>query len=505
MPATRPAVQTASRPSALPSVLLIDDEPHSLASMRMALEDDFDILTAPDTAAAAEIMAEEWVQVVVCDQRMPGQTGVDFLSMVRERWPETVRLLITGYTDPEAMAAAINQAGIHQFVQKPWHPDHLLVTVRNAVQLFQLARENDRMALEMRHLNSTAETRLEKQRRALITGMGFETVLRAPQSPMNAVVAMARQFAGFDVPVLLTGEAATGKGQLARAMHLASLRSDRPYFALNLAGMSEELVMIELAGAKRGVVAGGTNRIGLFQKADRGTLYLAGIESLTPPLQLMLLRVLTQGAYTPVGGQEVQSTNLRLMAGSARDLAQMVADGQFRPDLYYALAVTELAVPPLRQRRGDVALLAQHRLVDLAAKHGKLVHGFDATALDFLENHDWPGNLAELDNEITRMLIFAQGTILGADLMSRAILQGPPSDGGADRSAQAVLTGDGTLKDRVELIEMRILRETLTRHRWNKSRAAAELGLSRVGLRAKLDRYGITDPSGRLPQDEEED
>lgn len=488
-----------------PSVLLVDDEPHSLASMRMALEDDFDILTAPDTRAAAALMEEEWVQVVVCDQRMPGQTGVEFLAGVRERWPETVRLLITGYTDPEAMAAAINEAGIHQFVQKPWHPDHLLVTVRNATRLFHLARENERMALEMRHLTSTAETRLEKRRRALVDGMGFETVLRAPQSPMNAVVAMARQFASFDVPVLLTGEPASGKAQLARAMHMASLRSDRPFFSLNLAGMPEDLVAAELLGAKRGMVPGGTNRIGLFQKADRGTLYLAGVDTLSPPLQLVLLRVLQQGAFTPVGGQEVLTTNLRLMAGSHRDLAQLVADGLFRPDLYYALAVAEIAVPPLRQRRGDVALLAQHMLVDLASRHSKLVHGFDAAALEFLEGYDWPGNLAELGNEITRMLIFAQDTVLGADLISRAILQGAPSEGGADRSAQAVLTGDGTLKDRVELIEMRILRETLTRHRWNKSRAAAELGLSRVGLRAKLERYGIADPSGRVAQDEEEE
>lgn len=488
-----------------PSVLLIDDEPHSLASMRMALEDEFDILTASDTRTGSAIMADEWVQVVICDQRMPGQTGVEFLAQVRERWPETVRLLITGYTDPEAMAAAINDAGVHQFVQKPWHPDHLLVCVRNAARLFQLARDNERMALEMRHLTSTAESRLAKRRRALIDGMGFESVLRSPQSPMNAVVTAARQFAAFDVPVLLTGEPATGKAQLARAMHMASLRSDRPFLSLNLAGMPEELIAIELLGAKRGVVPGGTSRIGLFQKADRGTLYLAGVETLSPAMQLVLLRVLRQGAFTPVGGQEVVTSNLRLMAGAGCDPAALVAEGRFRPDLYYALAVAELTLPPLRQRRGDVALLAQHILIDLAVRHGKLVHGFDVAALEFLENYDWPGNIAELSNEITRMLIFAQDSVLGADLISRAILQGPPSETGADRSAQAVLTGDGTLKDRVELIEMRILRETLTRHRWNKSRAAAELGLSRVGLRAKLDRYGITDPSDRLSQDEEEE
>jgi two-component system response regulator HupR/HoxA len=186
------------------------------------------------------------------------------------------------------------------------------------------------------------------------------------------------------------------------------------------------------------------------------------------------------------------------------DLARRVADGAFRPDLYYALAVAEIALPPLRARRGDVAILAQAFLDDLSARHGKLAHGFTPAALEFLENWDWPGNLAELRNEVTRMLIFAQGPMLGAELIGRAILQAAPSEAGADRSADAELMGGGTLKDRVELMEMRILRETLTRLRWNKSRAAVELGLSRVGLRAKLDRHGLADPSGRVPEEEED-
>lgn len=211
-------------PTPRPFVLLVDDEPHSLSAMRMALEDEFEILTAPDAAAAARLMEEEWVQVVVCDQRMPGQTGVEFLTGLRERWPETVRLLITGYTDPSAIVDAINLAGIHQFIAKPWHPDQLLMAVRNAAQLFHLARENERLALEMRRLASTSETRLEKRRRALRQGQGFDSVLRAPNSPMNATVDAARHYAAFDVPVLLTGEQGTGKEQLAQAMHLASLR-----------------------------------------------------------------------------------------------------------------------------------------------------------------------------------------------------------------------------------------------------------------------------------------
>lgn len=484
-------------PASAPAILLVDDEPHSLTAMKMALEDEFEILTAPGADAALTQLEENWVQVIFCDQRMPGRSGVDLLTEVRERWPETVRIVITGYTDSQAMVAAINDAGIHQFITKPWHPEQLLTAARNAARMFQLARENERMALEMRFLNATSESRLEKRRKALREGMGFETILRSPSSAMNQVVATARQYASFDVPVLLTGEAGSGKQQMARAMHYGSLRSDKPFYEINIAGMSEELAMIELFGAKRGVLPGGVARIGLAQKADRGTLYVAGLEAASPALQLQILRIVKEGTFTPVGGQETVSTSLRLIAGVGADLRNQVAEGRFRADLYYALAVGEVAIPPLRARRGDVAMLAQAMLADVAAAHGKPVRGFEAAALEFLENYDWPGNLRELSNEVTRMLIFAQENVLGAELISRHILQAPPGDEGADRAAEDVMAGIGALKDRVELIEMRILRETLTRHRWNKSRAAAELGLSRVGLRAKLDRYGISDPAAQ--------
>jgi two-component system response regulator HupR/HoxA len=305
--------------------------------------------------------------------------------------------------------------------------------------------------------------------------------------------------------VLLSGEAGTGKMELARAMHHASLRADKPYLALDCAGLPDDLLELELFGARRGAVAGlATNRIGLLQKADRGTLYLGGVETLSPRMQMALLRVLREGAFLPLGAHESVRTNLRLICGLTGDLRALMAEGRLRADLGYAISAGEIVVPPLRGRRGDVAILATAYLFDAAATHGKQVRGFDDAALHFLENYDWPGNLRELENEVTRMLIFAQDQSLGADLIARHILQADPSDDGADRRLDPILTRDGTLKDRVELVEMRILRETLTRHRWNKSRAAAELGLSRVGLRAKIDRYGIEDPSGQTALEEEE-
>ena len=487
----------------LPTVLLVDDEPHSLSAMRMALEDDFDCLTANNAEEAAALMEDNYVQVIFCDQRMPGKSGVEFLTDVRDRWPETVRIIITGYTETNDMIAAINDAGIYQFVTKPWHPDQLLMAAKNASHLFELARENERMSLEQKYLGQTMEGRLEQQRKALREGLGFENVLRAPNSPLNPVLTAARQYASFDVPVLLIGEAGSGKTQIARAMHYTSLRSDRSFFELNCAGMTPEMIELELFGAKRGAIAGiQSNKIGLLQKADRGTLFLNGIETLSPELQLNLLRVVTEGAFQPLGGHETMTTNMRLLTGSHVDLRARVADGLFRADLYYALSVTELNIPPLRGRPGDIAVLAQHLLFEAAQRHGKPVHGLSDQALEFLENYDWPGNLKELENEVTRMLIFAQDRILGPELISRNILQADPSGDGDDRRAEEVLTAEGTLKDRVELIEMRILRETLTRLKWNKSRAAAELGLSRVGLRAKLDRYGI---NPQIRQSQEED
>ena len=476
----------------LPTILVVDDEPHSVAAMRMALEDDFTVLEAGDAAEAWALMEEHWVQVVVSDQRMPGKTGIELLTEIRDRWPETVRIIVTGYTETNDMIQAINEAGIYQFITKPWHPDHLLMAVRNAARLFELNRDHERMTLEMRYLGSSASAKLDERRRMLQSGLGFDKVLRGPHSSLNATIQLARQFASFDVPVLIQGEAGTGKTDLARAMHYGSLRADRPFYELNCVGLPDDVLEVELFGIKRGAVQGlAQTKVGLLQKADRGTIFLNGVDALSPAMQIALLRVVTEGAYQPVGGRETLTSGARLITGAHRDLMDLMAEGTFRADLYYALAVTLLQVPPLRARQGDIALIAERLLHELAAAHGKPARGFSPAALEFLESYDWPGNLPELKNEVTRMLILAQQVTLGPEIISRHILMAAPGDEGADRTATLVGALEGTLKDRVEVMEMRILRETLTRLKWNKSRAAAELGLSRVGLRAKLDRYGI--------------
>lgn len=492
--------------SSLPTVLLVDDEEHSLASMRMTLEDEFDCLTALDADEATRLMEENFVQVILCDHRMPGTTGIEFLSEVRKKWPETVRIVITGYRETNDMIAAINEAGVYQFLTKPWHPDHLMMVAKNAGQLFQLTREHDRMSLEMRFLARSVESKLETRRKALREGLGFEKVLRAPNSPMNAVIEQARKYASFDVPVMICGESGTGKAEIARAIHYTSLRSDQEFYELNCVGLSDAMLQVKLLGAKRGTLPGvPTNKVGLFQKADRGTLFLNGIETLSDQMQFTLLRAATEGTFEQLGGSETLTTNIRFLTGAPDDLSQRVARGAFNKDLFYALARVELNLPPLRSRIEDIGALGQNLLFELAVQHGKPVNGLSDLAVEFPSNYDWPGNLPEFKNELLRMLIAAQDAVLGPELISRHILQADPSQPPRlDSDEDEVISGEGTLKDRIEVIEMRILRETLTRLKWNKSRAANELGLSRVGLRAKPDRCGIRQPRSTVAEQEED-
>ncbi|MGB5199558.1 MAG: sigma-54 dependent transcriptional regulator [Sedimenticolaceae bacterium] len=475
----------------LPTVLVIDDEPRSLETLRRTLEEEFEVLTAESAVEAERLLETEWVQAVLCDQRMPGESGVEFLSRVRERWPEVVRFIISGFTDAGDLVEAINKAGIYQYISKPWHPDKLLLKLRNAIELFHLQRQNALLATELKLRPETLSADIEEKRRVLQQRFDWDQgIVRSEGSCMNAICDLVRRVAPYDVSVMIGGESGTGKELCARALHYNSLRHDGPFVAENCGAMPDELLESELFGHKRGAFTGASeDRVGLFELADGGTVFLDEIGEISPAFQVKLLRVLQEGEIRPVGSNQRRNIDIRVVAATNRDLEQEVRAGRFREDLYYRLATFTIDLPPLRERKEDIAILAHSLLDDLQRQLGKKVSGISREALACLESYHWPGNVRELQNELKRMLVLALDDVLAAELLSPRILQGASEEQSEDIGI--IRQTDGSLKERMESLEARIVKETLIRHRWNKTRAAEELGLSRVGLRSKLERYGL--------------
>lgn len=477
--------------STLPTILIVDDEIRSLETLKRILDDDFDVKTAVSVNDATQILEKEWVQIILCDQRMPEITGVEFLKQVREQWPDVIRMVISGYTDSGDIINAVNDAGIYQYITKPWQPDNLILSLKNATRLFDLQRQNEALSVELKMMPNQVDASLQEKREQLRKNYHYDDgIVRTANSPMNEICNHTRQVAPYDVSVLIMGESGTGKELAARALHYNSLRWDKPFVVENCGALPDELLESELFGHKRGAFTGAVeDRSGLFERANGGTVFLDEIGEVSPAFQVKLLRVLQEGEIRPLGSSRTRSVDVRIVAATNKNLEEEVNAGRFREDLYYRLATVTLLLPPLRDRADDIPALANALLEQTMTSLGKKVNGFSAEALDCMQQYHWPGNVRELQNEVSHMLITCKDSTLGADLLSPRVLRAAPREEASGLDSLANL--NGTLKDRVEALEAIILKETLIRHRWNKSRAANELGLSRVGLRSKLERYGL--------------
>ncbi len=468
-----------------PIVLVVDDEQRSQEALRRVLSEEFEVLAASNAAEAQALLEGEMVHAILCDQRMPGTEGVEFLRGVRERWPDPVRMIISGFTDSEDIIAGINEAGIYRYITKPWDPDELLDTVRGAVRLFRLQRENESASIEMKLTPDALERSVAAKRSVLRQAHHFDRIVHADCSPLRLTRTQVAKIAGYDISVLITGESGTGKELLARAIHYNSERAEKPFVVENCGALPDQLLESELFGCKKGAFTGAyEDRIGLFEQANGGTVFLDEIGETSPAFQVKLLRVLQEGEIRPLGARLTRKIDVRVIAATNRDLDEEVRSGRFRRDLYYRLAGFPIHLPSLRERPMDVPLIARTILQQTATAFGKPVKGFSEEVMALLRRYDWPGNVRELQNEIQRMVALTESEMLTSDLVSPRLRGG---DGAAEPAGHDGLT----LKDRVEMLEERVIREVLERHRWNISRTAEELGLSRVGLRAKLQRYGL--------------
>ena len=448
-------------------ILVVDDDADMLRLLSLRLKAaGHDVVAVGSAEAALAQLDIARPQLVLSDVRLPGRDGLALFDEVRARHPSLPVILLTAHgTIPDAVEAT--SRGVFTYLTKPYDGKELLEKIAQALALSAPA---------------VAQPHANEDWRA-------EIVSRSHR--MTDLLSEAYMVAQSDASVLLRGDSGSGKELLARAIHYASPRAERAFVLENCAAMSETLLESELFGHKRGAFTGAfEDHVGLFQRADGGTIFLDEIGDTSPAFQVKLLRVLQEGEVRPVGASRPVAVDVRVIAATHRDLEQDVRSGRFREDLYYRIASMTLTVPPLRERSADVLPIADMLLGQACQELARPALGFSPEVRASLLAYPWPGNIRELKNEVYRAVALSEGPQVSAAALSCRVLHGQQ---GASAAAQPGLQipGSGSLQERLDAIEAAILRETLLRHRWNKTHAAKELGLSRMGLRQKLARFGL--------------
>jgi two-component system, NtrC family, response regulator HupR/HoxA len=446
---------------------------------------DYRVLLARSSVEAVEALSNAHVDLIIAED---GREGVNFLSGLRISHPDIIRVLVVD-ANSQLSRQAVSPAAIYQFVREPLDAEQIGLLVKRALETRELAR---RHRLLSREFKFSGESILSNGRDAIALraeSHRFEKLVYVSEK-MSELCELARKAAKTELPILIQGETGTGKELLARAIHYNSARRSSPLMVQNCGGVPDELLQSEMFGHKRGAFTGAiSDRLGLFRAADGGTVFLDEISEVSPSFQVSLLRFLQEGEVKPLGSDRTETCNVRIIAASNKPLSALVAAGKFRQDLYFRLRGFEFEVPPLRDRPDDIPALAEF----LAAKHsdaiGRKTLGISASALEKLVAFEFPGNVRELENEIRRMVALTKdGEYLTTQTMSPTLLAAAPRKlANNNRFAPE----GATLKDQVESLEKHIVAEALARHRWNQSRAADELGLSRVGLANKIRRYGL--------------
>ncbi|HSM51326.1 MAG TPA: sigma-54 dependent transcriptional regulator [Thermoanaerobaculia bacterium] len=443
-------------------ILVVDDEEVVTESVAAWLrEDGYTVDTASSGAEALAMAHARDYAIFFIDLKMPGELdGLDTLREVRRLQPEASIVVITAYATVETAVAAMKD-GAQEYLVKPCHPQEISRLVARSLELRKLQREN----LILRK-------KLSRQYHC------HDLISKSPR--MLAVFDLIREVADLRSTVLIRGESGTGKELVARALHFSGKRASRPFVGVACGALVETLLESELFGHERGAFTGATERRkGKFELADGGTLFLDEIGDISPKLQVDLLRVLQLRRFFRVGGSEELPVDVRAVAATHRDLEEEIRAGRFREDLFYRLNVITIQLPPLRERMEDVPLLAQAFLDRLTQELGKELEGFSEGALAALLDHDWPGNVRQLENAIERAVVTCRGaTIDEADL---AFLRRP-------ESRETLLRGDDL---NLAELEKRAITAALARMGGNVTRAAAALGIDRSTLYDKLRRYEI--------------
>jgi two-component system response regulator AtoC len=437
-------------------VLVVDDEQLVRESLRDWLtESGYEVFTAENGFQALEFIDRERMGVVLADLVMPGMDGIELMKRAKEIIPNIDVIIVTAYGSIATAISAMKE-GAYDYIEKPFCPERLELLVQKLVEHQNLVEENIslRQRLEDRH--------------------HFENII-AKSHKMQQVIEVIKTVAKSNASVLIIGDTGTGKELVARAVHSQSHRRDKPFVAVSCAALPESLLESELFGHERGAFTGAVaQRKGRFELAHRGTLFLDEIGEISANMQVHLLRVLEEKQITRVGGTEPVKVDTRLVSATNKDLKTAVKEGKFREDLYYRLNVVTIELPPLKERREDIPLLAQHFLAKFAVENQKEVSTFSPEAMDFIMNYHWPGNVRELENAIERAVILAKDNVITLAELPQEHLAPLPS----------------SLRDLREVEREHIL-GVLAQTGGNYSEAARILGVTRMTLYNKAKAFGM--------------
>jgi DNA-binding NtrC family response regulator len=446
-------------PESREKILLVDDEPGVLAALETLLDETYAVLTATSGTEAWQILEEEEIAVAVVDLSMPDLSGLELLRRLREKKLPTELIMVTGFGTIDSAVEAMRN-GAYDYLTKPVEGGRLLPVIAKAAEKNALTVSYHAMATQLRELTR------------------YEDLIGQSES-MREIYKLIEAVAKSDASTLISGESGTGKELVARAIHQRSSRSKAPFVPINCSALPVDILENELFGHEKGAFTGALNeKPGCFEQADQGTVFLDEIGEMPYELQAKLLRALEERKFRRLGGRKEIVVDVRVIAATNRDARRAVKEKTLREDLFYRLAVVEIELPPLRERIGDLPLLAQEFLQRYAAKAGKRIQGFSRETLETLSRHSWPGNVRELRNVVERAVLLCSGRQITVPELPKYLFD--------QEDSAEIHIPLGTTMDEAE---RRIILRTLAAQNNNKTRAAEVLGISLKTLHNKLARY----------------